>query len=174
MTLPIWLVITLGAICYLVLPFLIWLLIKNDKTKTIVSIVLFSLYCVVLFVGVFGVISFSQGNVNISFNFTNKWASKTINWGFNITKFDLIINLVMLFPVGMISYFLLQKKKMLTKIILLIVIGMLTGLLIETCQFILPIYRSVQLTDVLLNSASVFGGGLIAMGYLAIIKRIRK
>ena len=174
MTFPIWLVISLGATCYLVLPFLIWWLIKNEKAKKIVSIVLFGLYCIVLLVGVFGVISFSQGNVNIAFNFTNKWASKTINWGFNITKFDLIINLVMLFPVGMISYFLLQKKKMLIRIILLIVIGMLTGLFIEACQFVLPIYRSVQLTDVLLNTASVFGGGLLAMGYLSLIKKIRK
>lgn len=174
MTFPIWLVITLGAVCYLVLPFLIWALIKNEKTKKIVTIILFSLYCVVLFVGVFGVISFSQGNVNIAFNFTNKWASKTINFGFNITRFDLIINLVMLFPVGMFAYFLLQKKKLWLKLLLLVLVGALTGLLIETCQFILPIYRSVQLTDVLLNTVSVFAGGMLAWGFLAIIKKIQK
>ena len=174
MTFPIWLVITLGAVCYLVLPFLIWALIKNEKIKKIVTIILFSLYCAVLFVGVFGVINFSKNNVHISFNFTNRWASKNINWGFNITKFDLIINLVMLFPVGMLTYFLLQKRRFLTKILLLIVVGLMTGLLIETCQFILPIYRSVQLTDVLLNTASVLAGGFLAMGYLGLIKKIRK
>lgn len=174
MTFPIWLVITLGAVCYLVLPFLIWSLIKNEKIKKIVTIVLFSLYCVVLFVGVFGVINIGGGNVSIAFNFTNKWASKTINFGFNITKFDLVINLVMLFPVGMFAFFLLQKRKLLTKVLLLVLIGALTGLLIETCQFILPIYRSVQLSDVLLNTVSVFAGGMLAWGFIALANKIQR
>ena len=174
MTFPIWLVILLGALCYLVLPVVIWSTIKNERIKRIVTIVLFSLYCVVLVVGVFGVIGFSQGNVSISFNFSNSWASKSINWGFKISTFDIVINLVMLFPVGMLVYFLSQKKKFWVKVLLLVAFGFLSGLLIEACQFILPIYRSVQLSDVILNTISVFAGGMLAWGFLALANKIQK
>ena len=54
---------------------------------------------------------------------------------------------------------------MLNKFIALGVWGFATGLLLEALQFVLPVYRSVQLSDVLLNALSVLIGGGMGMLY---------
>lgn len=175
MNFNIWLVLVLGIFSYFILPFILWL-IKNNKARNILTGIFFGLYLIVLFAGVFGKIGISAQNVSISFDFSGRWCAKNINASLDlngITKFDLIINLVMLIPVGMFVIYFGRKRKWWLKIILLIVFGALSGIFIELLQFILPVYRSVQLTDILLNTISVFVGGLIAWGYLAVIKKIR-
>ena len=166
------LVVVLGVICYFVLPFLIWACVKKEKIRNILTISFFCLYLVVLFIGVFGQLDIGNDLVTFSFDFGGKWCAKKIGFGLtNISKFDLVINLVMLFPVGMLVYYFAKRKKWWVKILLLLGFGLLTGLLIETLQFILPVPRSVQLSDALLNMASTFVGGLIAWGYLWFIDK---
>ena len=174
MILPTWLVLLIGVVCYLILPIAIWC-IKKDNVKNILTILFFCMYLIVLICGVFGQLAISENEIIVNFDFSGPWCSKTINFSLaKIDTFDLVINLLMLFPVGMIAYYFARKKKWWTKLLLLIVFGLAMGMFIETCQFILPIPRSVQLSDVLLNCVSVFVGGLIACGYLAIIKKTRK
>lgn len=167
-----WLILILGVLSFFVLPFGIWCF-KNNKIKNILTIVFFCLYLVVLFCGVFGKLSIDEKVVKIDFEFTEQWCAKAIRWSpTNIGKFDLIINLVMLFPVGMLIYYFSRSKKWWVKLLFLIGFGLLTGVLIETFQFILPISRSVQLSDALLNMTSTFIGGLIAWGYIWFIDKI--
>ncbi|MBQ8909309.1 MAG: VanZ family protein [Clostridia bacterium] len=173
MILPTWLVLLLGVICYFILPVAIWL-IKKEKLKNIFTIIFFCLYLGVLFCGVFGKLGIDGNKVVINFDFGGRWCAKTIKWSLlNISTFDLVINLVMLLPVGMFILYFSQKKKWWVRLILLIFLGFASGALIETCQFILPIQRSVQLSDAILNMVSVFIGGLIAWGYLSVINKIR-
>ena len=173
MVLPTWLVLLLGAICYFVLPFAIWL-IKKDKLRNTFTIAFFCLYLGVLFCGVFGQLGIDGSRVVIDFDFGGQWCAKTIKWSLiNISTFDLVINLVMLLPVGMFTFYFARKKKWWLRLLFLAIFGLLSGTFIETCQFILPIQRSVQLSDVLLNCVSVFAGGLIAWGYLAVIEKIK-
>lgn len=171
MTISTVLILILGIACYFVLPFCIWCF-KNDKVKTILTICFFALYLIVLFMGVFGQLEIGNKVVTINFDFSKEWCSKTIGFSFaNIGKFDLVINIVMLIPVGMFIYFLSRKKKWWLKILILVGFGFLTGFFIETCQFILPIPRSVQLSDALLNMVSAFLGGMIAWFYTWFISK---
>ncbi|MBE7074126.1 MAG: hypothetical protein E7379_03440 [Clostridiales bacterium] len=174
MILPTWLVLCVGVLCYFALPIAIWC-IRKDRVRNILTIVFFCMYLIVLFCGVFGSLAISENQIIVDFDFGGQWCSKTIKWSLShIATFDLVINLLMLIPVGMMIYYFARKKQWWAKLLILIGFGLLTGLLIETCQFVLPIPRSVQLSDVLLNCLSVTVGGLIAWGYLAIIKKIRK
>lgn len=171
MTISTILILILGVLSFFVLPFGIWC-IKNEKVKNILTICFFCLYLGVLFCGVFGKLSIGEKVVKIDFDFGGQWCAKTIRWSpTNIGTFDLVINLVMLFPVGMIIFYFVRKKKWWARLLCLIGFGLLTGLLIETCQFILPVPRSVQLSDALLNMTSAFVGGMIAWGYLWFIEK---
>ena len=168
----VYLVLTAGITCYFILPFLLWL-IKNEKLKSILTHVFFGLYLCVLLAGVFGRVDISGGLVKVSFDFGGEWAAKTINWSVsNITTFDLLINLFMVIPVGMYIAYLSRRKKMVISLLLFVALGFATGLFIESFQFILPIQRSVQLSDVLLNMASVVIGGLVGVLYLFMANKI--
>lgn len=169
------LIIVIGVIYFLVIPFLVWASFRNEKMQKIFSTIFFCLYLGVLIAGVLSVIKIENNIVNISFDFSGDWYAKDIKWSFdNISQFDLIINLVMLVPLGLFLSLLSKKKKPLAKILILIGFGLLTGFLIEGCQFILPVPRSVQLSDVMLNMASTLIGGFIGQIYLFIIDKIRK
>lgn len=173
MTISTVLVLVLGAIFFFVLPFIIWSCFKKEKVQKILTIIYFCCYLCVLVIGVFGVLDIGEKYISFHFDFSHEWCAKTINFSLsNIGKFDLVINLVMLFPAGMFILFLARHKKWWVKLLLLVCIGLAIGISIETLQFILPISRSVQLSDALLNMVSVFVGGLIAWGYLWIISKI--
>lgn len=171
MVLPTWLVLVIGVLSYFLLPFSIWC-IKNKGVRTALTILFFVMYLGVLFCGVFGKLSIAEDKIVVKFDFSGEWFAKTINWSLNrIGTFDLVINLVMLFPIGMLIVYFARKRKWWVKLILLIVLGFLSGAFIETCQFVLPIPRGVQLSDALLNMTSTFAGGMIAWIYIAIIQK---
>lgn len=168
------LAITLGCVCYLVIPFTI-LCVRNKKAQRILSIICLFLFDIILLVGVWGKIDITANEVQISFDFAGKWCAKNIDWTISkISTFDLVINLVMLIPIGIFVCFWSKDKPIQARILLLIASGFLSGTLIELSQFILPITRSVQLTDVLLNTASVLIGGIICMIFILIISKIQK
>jgi VanZ family protein len=47
-----------------------------------------------------------------------------------------------------------------------VIVGLLVGTAIETCQYFLPVPRSVQLSDVILNTLSVVIGSVICRVFL--------
>ena len=136
----------------------------------ICAIVLFCVYAMVLCLGVFGRVEFTKSTVKLGLDFSGQWCSKSINWNFaHLSAFDVVINLFMLVPVGFfVTYFLVKKWKIWQLLIFLLFIGFAFGLFIETMQFILPIQRSVQLSDIVFNSISVFIGGITSVGIISI------
>ena len=165
-------VLILGIFCYYALPMLIFFLVKNQKAQKITLIVLFCLFLCVLAVGVFGKIDIYNGVVKISADFSAGWANKPINWGFeHITKFDLLINLFMLIPVGIFVTMLSKNAKWWQILLKSALFGLVAGVSIETLQFILPVVRSVQLSDALLNCASAVIGALYALPLCKLIKK---
>lgn len=132
------------------------LFVNNKKLITIIATILFCIYLSVLIVGVFS----NDGNFkNLSFVASCKWAAKQISWSpIPKTISDFLINIIMLMPIGL--YIGAICKKPLLKSI---IIGFSIGLFIETMQFVLPISRSPQLSDMLLNGISAILGCLYMM-----------
>ncbi len=79
----------------------------------------------------------------------------------------------MLFPVGLFV-FAISKRKPWQKLLLCLAVGALCGLIIETYQFILPIQRSVQLSDIILNAISALIGGFYAWLIFSIKEKTTK
>lgn len=168
------LIIILGIISYVVVPFLI-LLIKNKKLKNALSITCLVFFVAILLIGVWGKIDITKSYTQITFDFSGQWCDKTIKWNFsNISTFDLVINLVMLFPIGIFAFHYMPKLKAWQKLLLLLPIGILCGTTIELSQYILPIPRSVQLSDVVFNTISIFTGGAICWFYEFVISKLQR
>ena len=153
---------------FVILPTILLLTIKSDKKIKILTYIFIGLFFAILAVGVFAIINIGKEVTTIAFDFSNQWANKTINWTFNVDKVDLLLNIFMLIPIGAFGVVSHKNKKL--GILVGFVLGFAIGLTIETLQFILPVYRSVQLSDVVLNGIS----GLIGAIYYYLIYLIRQ
>ena len=174
MKLPI-LLVPLGVFTfYIIVPIFVWFFARNSKVGRLIVIIFAGLYGVLLLLGITTKIIFQEGFAIIDVDFSANWCDKTINISLvNIDKVDLFINIIMLIPVGLILVY-FSKKSLINKFVFLLVIGFMIGVGLETLQFILPVYRSVQLSDVLLNTFSVIIGGVLGIFYDTIIFFIRK
>lgn len=162
--------ITVGF-CFLILPFLL-LLIRNGKKRNIFVFISFAIYLVVLAIGVFGQIDYIEKGVKIGFVFGNKWGGKNIDYTFSVLSgHDIIFNIVMLLPLGIFIEYILRNKPYGKRIFCLVVFGFLCGALIETMQYILPITRTVQVSDAIFNMISTIIGGAIGRIYLYVLRR---
>lgn len=168
----VYLILALGLTFYFIVPFLIIMFVKNKKASNVLMFILFVTFLVVLFLGIYCKVSFLDNKVFINFDFSGDWFNKEINWSLtNITKFDFVINIIMLLPVGMVCRFLTNSKSIWIRIIILISVSIVSGFLTEFGQFVLPIPRGVQLSDSLLNAGSVIIGGAVAEFYY-LLKRL--
>ena len=103
--------ICIGIFCFFILPILL-LLIKNKKVQKIVCGIVVSVYVLVLLIGVLGRIDIAKQNVKIDLDFSGEFASKPINFGFShLATFDIVINLLMLIPIGTYFVFFNQNIK---------------------------------------------------------------
>ena len=145
---------------FFVLPLILWLLGKNKKSNFIVGIIFVS-YIIILFFGVTSKIDYNLKTTTIELDYSLNWADKVVNWTFkDLSYLDVLINIYMLIPIGHVVVY-CSKRLGVSLIIKLVIIGLLYGVLIETIQFVLPVPRSVQLSDVIFNTISVcIGGGL--------------
>lgn len=167
-------VLIIALLAYFVLPIFL-LLIKNKRAKNITLWCLFAIYACVLLVGVWAQVDVSKQFVNISFDFSTGWANKQISWTFkNLTTFDICINLIMFIPVGMMVWIKTDKLSWLKKLPTLLIVGLICGLFVEISQFILPVPRSVQFSDVIFNTISVLIGGIVCWFYQTIISACGK
>lgn len=162
----IYLVLAVGLICYFIVPFIIIMFVKNKRVSNALMFTLLAVFLVVLFVGIYFRVSFVGNKVYAVPNFSGEWFNKTINVSFkNIPKFDLVINLIMLIPIGIVCRYATNKKPLWKRILILVVVAVVSGVLTELGQFILPIPRGVQLSDSVLNMISVLIGGCVASLY---------
>ena len=132
------------------------------------------MYAIILFFGITSRIVIDNNFAIVSLDYSANWCDKTINFSLvKIDKIDLLINIVMLIPIGLtIVYF--NNKSIVSKFVVLVIVGVVMGVLLETIQFILPVVRSVQLSDVLLNTFSVVLGGIIGLLYNFVTCRIKR
>lgn len=166
------LIYILLPLLYLAIPFCVLWLIKNVKLRNILTIVLLVIFSIGLCVGVLGNFYINNGNFYVYFNFTYEHA-KVVDFNMlDNTIRDSLINILMLIPIGMaiVGLNLNSKKRML---ILLCTVGFVLGATIETLQYVLPVARAVQISDVLLNGISVLIGGGIGCCYALILKKFK-
>lgn len=175
MKLPIVLVVISVFIFYIIVPILIWIFARNSRVGKLLTITFGVLFAIILFFGITSKIYFVDSYAFVTIDFSANWCDKLINFGLgNLDKVDLLINIVMLIPIGLlVVYF--NKKSLINKMLVLVGVGLFSGVVLETLQFVLPVYRSVQLSDALLNVLSVVLGGLIGLLYDSVlIYKIRK
>lgn len=163
----------LALFCYLVLPLVVLLVVKNQKIlKTIITSLLF-VYLIILTIGVWARVEITKTCVKIAFDYSSEWFSKNINYGFKYLKpFDAFVNILLLVPLGL-SYALLAQNPLNKHFYLkLFIIGLIVGIVIEAGQYMLPVKRSVQLSDVVFNTISMLIGGILGVFYNSIAAKI--
>lgn len=127
-------------------------LIKIQKKKLII---LYSLsYFLLLFIGVLSNIEITDNTIYFSVLLTENWFNNPPSIAF-FDSFLIIVNLLLLFPLGVITP-LFKKTK--TNIIKVTFLGFFTSIFIEFLQFSLPIIRYPELLDIINNTFSVILG----------------
>lgn len=153
----------LTILLMIVLPTILILSLKNHpKALKISAIILSIIYFVLLFIGTTFQMSIKNGNLSVYPDFTQEWFSIS----FLLASFqpvNLTINLILLFPIGFIVFSFAKKRPFLKTII----IAFLISILIELYQFILPVARTTELTDILFNTLS----GFISAIYCKILQK---
>lgn len=126
---------------------------NNQKALKITAIIFACFYFIALFIGTTCEIDIDIYKTTISFDYTKNW----FDINFLIYDFDfdnILINLSMFFPLGFIVYVFFEKNPFFKTLIFSICLS----LFIELYQFILPISRFTELTDLVFN----FLSGLIS------------
>lgn len=165
----------LTVLFYIVLPVLVLLLVKNKKTIYILATIFISIFVFVLLGMTLLEVEIYRDVVTINMRFNAEWCSKNIHFSLLYGDMgDVIINIAMLIPIG--AYIVIRddyrgKKYTIAKSLL---VGIMIGLFIETMQFILPLSRSVQLRDVLLNGLSAMCGAVVYMLVLKLKYKVLK
>lgn len=166
MTINIVLSVILSVVLMVILPLMLIIFIKDKKVLNLCVKTLFAIYLCFLAVGVFGKIDIKNGNFIVEFATTDKWFDLSKFHVYSFGTFNVLINLYMLFPVGAISCVCFERNKFLKATLLAFVIS----LFIESMQLILPIARSVELTDIVYNTLS----GMIGYCFFALMIKITK
>lgn len=149
-----------------VLPLLLLIFIKNKKALMICVKTLCIVYFCLLAVGVFGKIDMQNGNFIVTFETNGSWFDFKKFTPYSFGTFNVLINLYMLFPIGAIGVVSLQNHKLIKTALLSFCISFF----IESMQLILPIARSVEITDLVYNTIS----GVIGYCFFAIMLKICK
>ncbi len=160
---------------FVVLPLLLLAFMKNGKAKSAILSVLMILYLGVIVVGVISDLTITKSTTTINFDFSGKVGGKPVNWNFeNLTSFDIIVNLVMLFPLGMFIAYFIRHIRPMNSLLICWYIGFVVGFILELLQFVLPISRSVQLSDAVFNMISLFIGGFFGSLLTSLATKIYK
>ena len=148
----------------LVLPTILILTLKNHpKALKICAIILSIIYFSLLFIGTTFSVSIKNNNLSIKPNFTKPWFSMRFLL-FNFSKRNTLINLALLFPIGFIVDVFSKNHKILKTVIF----SLALSIFIEMSQFILPVSRTTELTDILFNTL----GGTISAFYCLFINKL--
>ena len=164
MTINFYFALVLVLFFMLVLPTtLVFALKHKPKILKWCILILFVVYLLLLFVGTAGKISLKNNILKINFNFTKEWFSLYFLW-FSFSRTNLLINLFLLFPVGYLVYTFCEKHKFIKTILL----ALLISVVVEIYQWVLPIHRNTELSDILFNTIS----GLISAIYCNLLLKL--
>ena len=152
MTINFYFALMLVLFFMLVLPTtLVFTLKHKPKILKWCTAILLIVYLFLLFIGTAGKISLKSNTLKISFNFTKDWFSLYFLW-FNFSKTNVLINLFLLFPVGYVVFTFSKNHPFLKTILLALSIS----IIVEIYQWVLPIHRNTELSDILFNVISGF------------------
>ena len=130
----------------------------------ILSICLGVVYAVLLVIGTTADVSMKNNVISIKYSNSIDWFSMrfaVLNGGIA----HILINLVLLFPIGFLVYIFSSKHCFLKTVL----ISFAVSIIIETYQFILPVDRSTELADIVFNTLS----GVLSATYCEILKRFK-
>lgn len=140
-------------------------LIKANKVR--LSKIYLLLFFFLLIPGVLLNVEINSKYISFSWLYTQNWATNTPSIAF-FDPLMIIINILLLFPLGVIAPILVKNdKKAFLKIIFL---GFLTSFSIELLQFLLPIRRYPELLDIINNVISV----ILGYEYYIIVKLLSR
>ena len=164
MTINLYFALTLVVFFMLILPTtLVFALKHKPKILKWCILILFVVYLLLLFVGTAGKVSLKNNTLIISFNFSGNWFSLYFLW-FSFSRTNLLINLFLLFPVGYVVFTYSEKYQFLKTILL----ALLISVVVEIYQWVLPIHRNTELSDILFNTIS----GLISAIYCNLLLKL--
>lgn len=149
--------------CFIIPTFLMIFLKKHHKALKICAGVLFCVYLGLLFIGTTATINIKNSNLIINLNFNEPWFSLDFDW-FETSKTNVLINLFLLFPLGFVVYTFSEKHQFLKTVLF----SLLLSIIIELYQFILPVHRNTELSDIIFNTLS----GVISAAYCELLKKI--
>ena len=153
----------IAVLLMLIIPtILVFALKRKPKTLKVTAGVLITIYFGLLFVGTAGKISLSGENFTISFDFSKRWFSADFSW-FETSARNVVINLFLLFPIGFAVYLFSPKHAFLKTVIFALAVS----IFIELYQWILPIHRNSEISDILFNTVS----GIISASYAEFLKK---
>ncbi len=148
---------------FLAVPILFAISVKYDYILRRIMSVFLAFYVVLTLLLTILTVQFNVDMIDISFDFSGEWMSKEFSFDLFPSNFeDFIINILMLVPFGGFIYC-LSKKRGDKRILNAIYLGLLFSIVIELLQFFMPISRSPQLSDILLNTISSLIGAVIFM-----------
>ena len=161
--------IVFAVLMCIIVPIVCYIFCNNNSLKKFRNLLLV-FYIIALFIGVTAQIKIDGNVVSVNYEFTKIWGNKEMFWGFeNLTTLTIILNLVMLMPLGSYLASANTNKKWWQTVLFTCVVGMLVSLFIETLQYCLPIPRVVEFSDTLFNTISCGLGALM----IVIFKKAR-
>jgi len=173
MQIALWLAIILAFLFLILLPVLLLIFNKNQKIFKILSILFAIFYFILLLIGITCTFNINPGYIEFYFDFSgiSFGINKFTLYDFGI--FNVLINLSMFLPLGAIIVSFKKSKFYLWQTVL---ISFTISFGIEFLQWILPVFRSVEFTDLIYNTISGVIGYLIffAIYYISHKKEANK
>ena len=158
------LAIILISLLMVVLPTLLLIVLKkHQKALKTTAIVFAVVYFVMLFIGTTFKFKIIDDYVLVSADFSKEWFSMRF-LPYSFAKRNMLVNLVMMFPVGFLVYIFSKKHRFIKTILLALILSFV----IEFYQFMLPISRTTELTDLLFNGLS----GIISASYCYFLTKL--
>lgn len=160
------LAILLSIFFMVILPSIaIFIFINNKRLLKILGIVFFIVFLIILLILTLGNVKITYSSVILSFVTNNSWFSLDFAFA-NFNKQNILLNTFMLFPVGAFVISINTKHSFIKTILISLVIS----LIIETLQFVLPVDRTTEILDLILNTIS----GIIGYGYFYLVNKFSK
>ena len=149
-------ILAILLLCFAIIPIVNFLLIKNEKVIKIIFLILAIIYSILICIGVFFKVNLAQ-NITITLFKNVEGVNKSFSfYPFAKTLTDFLINILMFVPLGFLLSPILKKHTLIKTLL----IGFIFSTFIELMQLLLPIVRSPQLSDIILNTLSCLIGGL--------------
>jgi glycopeptide antibiotics resistance protein len=166
--------IAILLIIFLVLAPLVIIFVQNQTIFKTIIITLFIFYLIVLFANTTGSMRFQNNSVTIEVILKGGWFDKEILMTWIPNEFgDFYRNIIMFVPLGTFTT-LIKPSSFKKTMLITVIVAFCTSFLIEFLQFMLPIHRWPQISDVIFNTLSAIIGAIFAFICLKIKGKIFK